>query len=125
MSLVERIQYFSKVRNIRIALLLMIVTFSMMTLLLVIQILPLSGGLPILDLRFGYTYGEVNLLLVALGPEGRLVCTIMYILDFFFRTFYLLLMVLVWGYITTKTLPEGSQLNKLVFFPIFEGIVEV
>jgi len=71
MELLDRIK---KLATLRIFLLFLVLTITVAVVMMGYvnpQILELSGGLPILDTRLGYTFAEVEQLFTVLGEQGR------------------------------------------------------
>ena len=63
-----------KLATLRIFLLFVVLTIIVAVVMIGYihpQILALSGGLPVLDTRPGYTFAEVNHLFTVLGEQGR------------------------------------------------------
>ena len=81
MLLMKKIQRFATRRNILIGLAITLLVGSIMMIAIMPQILALSGGLSILDMRLSYTYQDALDLLTALGDDGRQLYSMLQIFD--------------------------------------------
>ena len=88
------------------------------------QILALSGGLPILDSRLGYTFAEANHLFTVLGEQGRQLYTTLQVLDLIFPLGYGISMTLALTGIITRLFPEGHSMEKTILIPILAMIFD-
>ncbi|TET80592.1 hypothetical protein E3J38_05325 [candidate division TA06 bacterium] len=88
------------------------------------QILALSGGLPILDIRPGYTFAEVEHLFTVLGEQGRQLYSTLQVLDLIFPVGYGISITLALTGIITRLLPEGHPMEKAVSIPILGMIFD-
>ena len=64
--LLTKIQRFATIRNILVMLAITIIVGAIMMAVVQPQLLALSGGLPILDIRFGYTYQDAMITMAAM-----------------------------------------------------------
>ena len=124
MELLDRIK---KLATLRIFLLFLVLTITVAVVMMGYvnpQILELSGGLPILDTRLGYTFAEVEQLFTVLGEQGRQLYTTLQVLDLIFPLAYGMSMTLALTGVITRVLPQGHPLEKAVFIPILSMIFD-
>jgi len=118
MKLLDRVKKLATLRIFLLFLVLTIVVAMVMMGYVNPQILALSGGLPILDSRLGYTFAEVEHLLTMLGEQGRQLYTTLQVLDLIFPLGYGMSITLALTGVITKLLPEGHPMEKVISIPI-------
>ncbi|MGY5861487.1 MAG: hypothetical protein RTU09_03870 [Candidatus Thorarchaeota archaeon] len=88
------------------------------------QILTLSGGQPILDIRPGYSFAEVEHLLTVLGEQGRQLYTTLQVIDLVFPIAYGMSITLALTGVIIRLFPEGHTMEKAIFLPILGMIFD-
>ena len=123
MKLLDRIK---KLTTLRFFLLFLILTIIVVVAMgnVTPQILALSGGAPILDIRPGYTFADVENLFTALGEQGRQLYTTLQVLDLVFPLAYGMTLTLALTGVITRLLPEGHPMEKVVSLPILGMIFD-
>ncbi len=123
MKLLDRIK---KLTTLRFFLLFLVLTIVVAVAMGYInsQILTLSGGLPVLDIRPGYTFPEVEHLFTVLGEHGRRLYTMLQVLDLVFPLVYGMSVTMALTGVITRVLPEGHPLETAVFIPILGMIFD-
>ena len=123
MKLLDRIK---KLATLRFFLLFLILTIIVVVAMgnVTPQLLALSGGAPILDIRPGYTYADVEYLFTVLGEQGRQLYTTLQVLDLIFPLAYGMTMTLALTGVITRLFPEGHIMEKAVFIPILGMIFD-
>ena len=124
MKLLDRVK---KLATLRIFLLFFVLTIIVAVVMMGYvnpQILALSGGLPILDTRPGYTIAEVEHLFTVLGEQGRQLYTTLQVLDLIFPLGYGISMTLALAGIITRLFPEGHSMEKAILIPILGMIFD-
>jgi len=123
MKLLDRIKKLTTLRFFLVFLILTIIVVMAMG-NITPQILALSGGAPILDIRPGYTFVEVEHLLTVLGEQGRQLYATFQILDLVFPLAYGMTLTLALTGVITRLLPEGHPIEKAVSIPILGMIFD-
>jgi hypothetical protein len=116
-----------KLATLRIFLLFLVLTIIVAVVMMGYvnpQILALSGGLPVLDSRLGYTFADVEHLFTVLGEQGRQLYTTLQVLDLIFPLCYGMSMTLALTGVITRLFPEGHPMEKAVFIPILGMIFD-
>ena len=123
MKLLDR---FKKLTTLRFFLLFLILTIIVVVAMgnVTPQILALSGGAPILDIRPGYTFADVEHLFTVLGEQGRQLYTTLQVLDLVFPLVYGMTLTLALTGVITRLLPEGHPMEKAVSLPILGMIFD-
>ncbi len=124
MKILDRVKKLATLKIFLLFLVLTIVVAIVMMGFVNPQILALSGGLPILDSRLGYTFTEANHLFTVLGEQGRQLYTTLQVLDLIFPLGYGISMTLALTGIITKLFPEGHSMEKTILIPIFAMIFD-
>ncbi|RDE16274.1 MAG: hypothetical protein C4K47_01790 [Candidatus Thorarchaeota archaeon] len=120
----KRLTTIATVRNVLLGLLLVIVLGVILMAVIQPQMMALSGGLPILDLRLFYTPMDVNQLFAALGDTGRLLYTYHQVVDSFFPATYGITIVLALVRLVNRVSSGPSRLRVIVFVPIFAAMAD-
>lgn len=123
MKLLDRIK---KLTTLRLFLVFLILTIIVVMAMgnITPQILALSGGAPILDIRPGYTFAEVEQLFTVLGEQGRQLYTTLQVLDLIFPLAYGMTLTLALTGVITRLFPEGHTMEKAVSLPILGMIFD-
>ncbi len=124
MKLLDHIKKLTTLRFFLLFLVLTIIVAVVMMGYVHPQILALSGGLPILDTRPGYTFADVEHLFTVLGEQGRQLYTTLQVLDLIFPLAYGMSMTLALTGVVTRLFPEGHPMEKAVFIPILGMIFD-
>jgi len=117
-------QRLSTPRNILILLLITVVFAVLIMGIVQPQLLAASGGLPVLDMRFTYTYDEALNLLTQLGEEGRHLYSVMQLLDTVFPAAYGLSMALALGLLTARLFPNSHTHALVLLLPILAALLD-
>lgn len=123
MKLLDRIKKLTTLRFFLVFLILTIIVVMAMG-NITPQILALSGGAPILDIRPGYTFAEVEQLFTVLGEQGRQLYTTLQVLDLIFPLAYGMTLTLALTGVITRLFPEGHTMEKAVSLPILGMIFD-
>lgn len=123
MKLLDRIKKLATLRFFLVFLILTIIVVMAMG-NITPQILALSGGAPILDIRLGYTFAEVEQLFTVLGEQGRQSYTTLQVLDLIFPLAYGMTLTLALTGVITRLFPEGHTMEKAVSLPILGMIFD-
>ena len=123
MKLLDRIK---KLATLRFFLLFLILTIIVVVAMGTVtpQILAQSGGAPILDIRPGYTFADVEHLFTVLGEQGRQLYTTLQVIDLIFPLAYSMTLTLALTSVITKLFPEGHSMEKAVSLPILGMIFD-
>ena len=116
MNFISKIERLANQKTLILGLVITIVSLAMMQLIMG-ELLTITGGLQVMDLRFSYTMDDVEELLTAMGETGRLLYSQMQIADTFFPLGMLLVMVNVIVSLTSRVFPEGSSYRAVVLIP--------
>ena len=123
MNFIAKIERLANQKTLILGLVITIVSLAAMQLLMS-EILILTGGLQVMDLRFSYTVDDVGELLTAMGDTGRQLFSHMQIADTFFPLGMLLVMVNAIVSLTSRVFPEGSPHRAVVLIPFIETIFD-
>lgn len=124
MLLMKKIQRVATIRNILVMLAITIIVGAIMMAVIQPQLLALSGGLQILDIRFGYTYQDALDLLTALGEEGRQLYSIQQVVDTVFPLAYGLTLLLALGHLTARLFPGKRECGAVVSLGLVGAIFD-
>ena len=116
MNLIEGIK---KLTTPKIFLLFLILTIIVVVAMgsVTPQILALSGGAPILDIRPGYTFADVKHLFTVLGEQDRQLYTTLQVLDLIFPLAYGMTLTLALTSVITRLFPEGHARRRRFPYP--------
>ena len=118
MKLLDHVKKLATLRIFLLFLVLTIVVAIVMMGYINPQIMALSGGLPILDSRLGYTFAEVEYHVTILGEQGRQLYTTLQVLDLIFPLGYGMSMTLALTGLIMRLFPEGHPMEKAASIPI-------
>ena len=128
MNFISKIERLANQKTLILGLVITIVSLAMMQLIMG-ELLTITGGLQVMDLRFSYTMDDVEELLTAMGETGRLLYNQMQIADTFFPLGMLLVIVNVIVSLTSRVFPKGSPYRVFVLIPfivlLFSFILDI
>ena len=123
MKLLDRIKKLTTLRSFLLFLILTIIVNVAMG-NVIPQILALSGGAPILDMRPGYTFADIEHLFAVLSGQGRQLYTTLQVLDLILPLALGMTLTLALTGVITRLLPEGHPMEKAVSLPILGMIFD-
>ena len=124
MRLTNRIVGLATRRNIILGLLLTIIIGAILMAGIQPQMLTLTGGLPVLDVRPSYTFNDAEEFLTALGSSGRQLYTYHQVVDTFFPLVYALTMALVLAALVKRVFPDSTGPRALVLLPLVVAVFD-